>query len=257
MTRSAWYVIIAHQYLYHLSCILLTHLLIFSSSQQMESRLSDGQAAAASSASQKSLNVAKPQRGRYERPTHPRHLNDKAERGSLKQTLVQFARHSHSITPPPDTDTTGWAPAEQALLVTRTSVDPPPTKSGPRKDRNMVSAAAQHTTKTQLSVHIANGGKPAVEEIMAQMLATGQFDDMAFAYVDARRSGGRADPNIKLTSITNGEDIPAFIALEEKARAIAEKNQTIQDLAANPDSGITTETYNSFDDLESSIMNIV
>ena len=139
-----------------------------------------------------------------------------------------------------------------SLLLWTENTGLPHHKSGPSRDRNIISsaAAASSEVQTNLTAYVGNGGEAAMQSIFKSLLDTGKYDGLVRERYSALENGVLPTPNLKLNILGSGEDIPAFQEAERKAREAAEKRLPANTIANDPNIGAMNENV-SMEELES------
>ena len=94
------------------------------------------------------------------------------------------------------------------------------------RNRNIISsAAAQSTIVDTINAFMGNDIKPAIKNMLQNLLGTGNFDDVVGEHANAMGKNTFSSPNLNLTIVNSGEDIVALHSIETKNSKIAEKQR--------------------------------
>ena len=116
----------------------------------------------------------KKERCRYDFPTKPMQLNDRAAHESMEQLENQFFKTSHSITPPPGSN--NWA-HKNYMFVSVDSSEGTNESNRPEQDRNVAGDIAQSAERGDVSFY-----KAAIKSAIRFCFVIPQFDNL-FAYL--------------------------------------------------------------------------
>jgi len=194
-------------------------------------------------------------RSRYSCATKPSQLTDQAARDSKIMREKQFARSAASTTPASPTNFANAGSENSMLLTRQTNLSNHRRRSCPSKGINCV--GSENESSTKITMMMGRGGMPSAEKMVSFLLETGQFDHLIVDYakrIEARASEAEdtapsSPPNVALDFYPDGKAVLEMHEKDNEKRKAAEQVQTIQEVANNPDSGVTVEEFSSVDDV--------